>query len=146
MVDVSGKRTSVRSASAEALVRFPAGVRARAFAGEAGKGSILGVARVAGIQAAKRCADLIPLCHTLPLDGVAVEFELRGEDELRVLCTARTEARTGVEMEALTGAALAALTVYDMTKALDKGIRIDGLRLLAKSGGKSGDWRASDAG
>ncbi|MBK9384496.1 MAG: cyclic pyranopterin monophosphate synthase MoaC [Planctomycetes bacterium] len=144
MVDVSGKRATSRSATAEAFLRFPAGVRARAFAGEAGKGSILGVARVAGIQAAKRCADLIPLCHTLPLDRVAVEFELRGEDELRVLCTARTEARTGVEMEALTGAALAALTVYDMTKALDKGIRIDGLRLLAKSGGKSGEWRAAD--
>lgn len=145
MVDVSGKRVTVRTATAEAWLRFPPGVLTRAFAGESGKGSILGVARVAGIQAAKRCSDLIPLCHALPLDQVAVDFEVRGEDELRVRCTARTEARTGVEMEALTGASLAALTVYDMTKALDKGIRIDGVRLIEKTGGKSGTWRASEA-
>lgn len=144
MVDVSGKAVTSRMATAEAVVRFPPGVRARALAGEAGKGAILGVARVAGIQAAKRCSDLIPLCHALPLDRVSVDFEVRGDDEVRIECTARTEAKTGVEMEALTGAAIAALTVYDMTKALEKGIRIEGLRLLAKSGGKSGAWRASD--
>ena len=94
MVDVSGKPATSRTATAEATVRFPAGVRDRAFAGEAGKGSILGVARVAGIQAAKRCADLIPLCHALPLDRVSVEFELRGEDALRYVADVVRSAAT----------------------------------------------------
>ena len=99
---------------------------------------------MAGIQAAKRTAELIPMCHPLGLDHVEVELEPSGEDVLTIRCTAVTTARTGVEMEALTGASLAALTVYDMTKALEKGIRIEGVRLLEKSGGRSGLWQAPE--
>lgn len=142
MVDVSDKATTRREACAEVRVHFPPGVRERALAGESGKGELLAVARVAGIQAAKRTAELIPLCHALPLARVEVRFErVAGSEEvLRVECRALAEARTGVEMEALTGAAVAGLTVYDMAKALDKGIRLEGLRLLWKVGGKSGRW------
>lgn len=144
MVDVSAKQPARRVAVAEARVVFPAAVLEQVLAGRGPKGPVLEVARVAGIQGAKRTADLIPMCHPLGLDLVEVEFEVEGPETLGIRCTAVTTARTGVEMEALTGASLAALTVYDMTKALEKGIRIEGLRLLEKSGGRSGHWAAPD--
>lgn len=142
MVDVSGKEVTRRRAEAMARVVFPGTCRDRALAGEAGKGSMLGTARIAGIQAAKRTSELIPLCHPLPIHQVEVAFELEGEGVVRVACSVTTVARTGVEMEALVGASVAALTLYDMAKALDKGIRIEEVRLVSKSGGKSGDYQA----
>ena len=118
--------------------------RAQLLDGKAPKGGIREPARLAGVMAAKRTAELIPLCHPLGLDAVDVDVDPAedGTPRLRVRCRATTSARTGVEMEAMTGAAVAALTLYDMAKALDKGIRISGLRLLSKSGGKSGRWQA----
>jgi len=142
MVDVGKKAPEARSALARALVRFPRGLRDVAWAGKGPKGPIAEVARCAGILAAKRTAELIPLCHPLPLEHVELSIAPVGKTALEVLCSARTTARTGVEMEALTGAAVAALTLYDMTKALDKGIVIECLELRAKSGGKSGGWLA----
>jgi len=142
MVDVGKKAPSQRIAIARALLRFPAGLRDVAWSGNGPKGPIAEVARCAGVLAAKRTSDLIPLCHPLSLEHVEVEIQPRGEDLLEVRCSVRTTGKTGVEMEALTGAALAALTLYDMTKALDKGIAIERIELRAKSGGKSGDWRA----
>jgi cyclic pyranopterin phosphate synthase len=142
MVDVGKKVAEERTASARAWVRFPRGLRDVAWAGRGPKGPIEEVARCAGILAAKRTAELIPLCHPLGLDHVDVTIEPRGATQLEVRCHVRTSGRTGVEMEALTGAALAALTLYDMTKALDKGIVIERLELRAKTGGKSGGWRA----
>ena len=107
------------------------------------KGDVLAVARIAGIQAAKRCGDLIPLCHPLGLDAVEVDLVPEPDkNSLKILSRCRVTARTGVEMEALTAASVAALTVYDMCKAVDRGMRIEGLRLLEKSGGRSGNWRA----
>lgn len=140
MVDVGKKPVEERSAVARAWVRFPGGLRDAALAGLGPKGPIVEVARCAGILAAKRTSELIPLCHSLALDQVEIAIEPLESDRLEVRCRARTTARTGVEMEALTGAALAALTVYDMTKALDKGIQIERLELLEKTGGKSGGW------
>ncbi len=146
MVDVGGKAVTRREAEAEAWVVFPAAAFARLLDGDLPKGGVVEPARLAGIQAAKRTSELIPLCHPLALDSVEIEIEAReAELALRVRCVARAEARTGVEMEAMVGAAGAALTVYDMTKALDKGIRIEGLRLRRKSGGKSGPWRHNEA-
>jgi cyclic pyranopterin monophosphate synthase len=142
MVDVSEKGESVRTALARASVRFPPGLLGRVLDGKGPKGPIEEVARTAGILAAKRTAELIPLCHPLGLDHVDVVFERAGEDVLLVRCSARCTGRTGVEMEALTGAAVAALTVYDMTKALSKGILIERVELLEKTGGKGGAWRA----
>jgi len=124
----------------------PAGVLAAVLRGEGPKGPIEETARCAGVLAAKRTGDLIPLCHPLGLDFVDVTFAPAGADVLEVCCTARTTARTGVEMEALTGAAIAALTVIDMTKALGKGIAVESLELLEKSGGRSGTWRRSAEG
>jgi cyclic pyranopterin phosphate synthase len=145
MVDVGAKPVTRREAEAEARVVFPPAAFARLLDGGAPKGGVVEPARLAGIQAAKRTADLIPLCHPLPLDRVDVEVEaVPAEHTLRVRCTAAAVARTGVEMEAMTGAAGAALALYDMTKALDKGIRVEGLRLLRKSGGKSGPWCHND--
>lgn len=138
MVDVSAKSPTARTARAEALVRMePEVLRAL---GRNPKGDPLEVARIAGIQAAKRTAELIPMCHPLPLThaDVAVEVEARG---VRIESSVSTTAQTGVEMEALTAAAVAALTVYDMTKALDKSITIEKVRLLEKTGGKSGHYR-----
>jgi cyclic pyranopterin monophosphate synthase len=143
MVDVGEKAQSVRTALARAAVRFPPGVLGPVLDGGGPKGPIEEVARTAGILAAKRTADLIPLCHPLGLDHVDVVFERDGEDLLVVRCSARCTGRTGVEMEALTGAAVAALTVYDMTKALAKEIRIERVELLEKTGGKGGTWRLS---
>jgi len=146
MVDVGAKPATARTALARARIVFPAGLLARVRAGEGPKGPVEEVARVAGVMAAKRTAEWIPLCHPLGLDHVDVVFEELGPETLEVRCSAATQGRTGVEMEALTGAAAAALTVYDMTKALDKGIRIEALELLEKTGGKSGTWRAARPG
>jgi cyclic pyranopterin phosphate synthase len=138
MVDVAGKATTVREALAECVVRMaPATLRA-VRAGTA-KGDALQVARVAGIMAAKRTPDLIPLCHPLLITGVTVDFEfIRGG--VRVLARVRVTGQTGVEMEALTSAAVAGLTLIDMTKAVERGVFIEGVRLLEKSGGRSGTW------
>ena len=147
MVDVSGKAETVREALAEAQVHMaPATLRLVETDGLA-KGDVLAVARVAGILAAKRTGELIPLCHPLPLDGVSVEFEADpATGVLRILARARTRARTGVEMEAMTAASVAALTVYDMCKAAEKGIRVASVQLLEKHGGKSGSWTREGAG
>lgn len=141
MVDVSAKEATVREAVAQALVRLPEQAIAALEAGSNPKGDPLAVAEIAGIMAAKRTSDLIPLCHPLPLSKVVVEVTRSG-DGVVVTATARTNAQTGVEMEALTAASVAALTVYDMLKAASKGIVIEQVRLLRKSGGKSGDWTA----
>jgi cyclic pyranopterin phosphate synthase len=137
MVDVSEKTASKRTATAHAFVSMSAEVLA-ALPGNK-KGDALQVARVAGIMAAKKTADLIPLCHSLPLSHVGVDFAVE-TDGIRITATAATSAQTGVEMEALTAAAVAALTIYDMTKAMDKGIEIREIFLLSKTGGKSGDF------
>lgn len=143
MVDVSGKEPTAREAVAEAAVVMSPETLALAQGGAA-KGDVLGVARLAGIMGAKRTADLIPLCHPLPLDKVALDLTpdpaLPG---IRITATARTTGRTGVEMEALTAATVAALTVYDMLKAAQKDMRIEGVRLLKKTGGKSGTFEAT---
>ncbi|SEH85848.1 cyclic pyranopterin monophosphate synthase subunit MoaC [Paracoccus alkenifer] len=143
MVDVSGKPATAREAVAQAVVIMSPDTLALAQGGAA-KGDVLGVARLAGIMGAKRTADLIPLCHPLPLDKVSVDLvadpALPG---VRITATARTTGRTGVEMEALTAASVAALTVYDMLKAAQKDMRIEGVRLLRKTGGKSGSFQAA---
>lgn len=145
MVDVGDKEPGDRRALARARVRFPAGLLAAVLDGRGPKGPVEEVARVAGVLAAKRTADLVPLCHPIPLDHVDVTFEVVGDDLLEVRCSARCRRATGVEMEALTGAAVAALTVYDMTKALDPAIAIEAVELLEKTGGKRGTW-TRDAG
>jgi cyclic pyranopterin phosphate synthase len=142
MVDVSAKPETQRVARASGLIRMrPATLKAVVNA-EVKKGDVLGVARIAGVMAAKRTADLIPLCHPLRLDDIQITLD---PDEslpgIRVEATVKTTGRTGVEMEALTAASVAALTVYDMTKALDKGIEIGELHLVEKTGGKSGDYK-----
>ncbi len=143
MVDVSEKPATRRSALARALVEFPAGVLQRLREGTGPKGPVEEMARAAGVLAAKRTGELVPLCHPLGLDHVEVTFHPRGVDALEIRCSARCTGKTGVEMEALVGASIAALTVYDMAKGLDKGIRIGVVELLEKSGGKSGTWRAA---
>lgn len=144
MVDVGAKPATAREAVAEAWLVVPAAAFRRLLDGERPKGGIVEPARIAGIQAAKRAWELIPMCHPLALDAVevAVEAPDPSAPRLRVVCRAAVHARTGVEMEAMTGAAVAALTLYDMVKSLDKGARVEGLRLLSKSGGKSGRWEA----
>ncbi|MBV8600608.1 MAG: cyclic pyranopterin monophosphate synthase MoaC [Candidatus Eremiobacteraeota bacterium] len=140
MVDVGAKAPTERSAHARAAVRLtPAAANAVREATLA-KGDVLVAAQLAGIMAAKQTANLIPLAHPIPLAGVDVEFSWEG-DVLVIDARARTVAQTGVEMEAMTAAAVAALVVYDMTKAVEKGIEIEGIRLLSKSGGKSGSWK-----
>ena len=141
MVDVGGKAETSRSATATGRIRMSSQALAAVREGSGPKGDVLAVARVAGIMAAKKTGELIPLCHPLALDAVAVEFAFE-DDAVRVTARASLTGRTGVEMEALTAAGLALLTVYDMAKALDKGMVIEGVRLLEKTGGKSGDWRA----
>jgi cyclic pyranopterin phosphate synthase len=140
MVDVSAKPPTLRVARAAATVRLTAAVRAQLWSGQLPKGEALGVARLAGIQAAKETARLIPLCHALPLSHVGVDFEDDGADGLRITAEARTVAATGVEMEAMTAAAVAALTVYDMVKGVCRGAAIERVELLHKSGGRSGAW------
>jgi cyclic pyranopterin phosphate synthase len=141
MVDVSDKVASEREATAEGVVVLSADAYAAAKDGNGPKGDVLGPARIAGIMAAKKTPDLIPLCHTLALTKVDIDFEWLDErNALRITSSVKTNAQTGVEMEALMAVSIAALTVYDMTKAVDKGAVIEGLKLLAKSGGKSGDY------
>jgi len=141
MVDVGGKAETARSATATGRIRMSPAALEAVRDGSGPKGDVLAVARVAGIMAAKKTGELIPLCHPLALDAVTIEFAFE-DDAVRVIARASLTGRTGVEMEALTAAGLALLTVYDMAKALDKGMVIEGVRLLEKTGGKSGDWRA----
>ena len=141
MVDVGAKDITERVAVAGCEVHMQRATFDLIKSGGFDKGDVLGVARVAGVMAAKKTSDLIPLCHPIALTQVTIDFEdLDDGVGLSVTSTARTTGKTGVEMEALTGASIAALTVYDMCKAVDRGIQIDGLKLLSKSGGKSGDW------
>ncbi|MEO3385844.1 cyclic pyranopterin monophosphate synthase MoaC [Mesorhizobium sp. CAU 1741] len=144
MVDVGDKAETSRTAVAEGTVSMKPETLAMILAGDAKKGDVLGTARIAGIMAAKRAHELIPLCHPLLLTKVTVDIEL---DEalpgLRVTALVRVTGRTGVEMEALTAASVACLTIYDMAKAVDRGMTISGIRVLEKSGGKSGDYRAT---
>ena len=142
MVDVGGKDITERVAVAGCEVHMQQAIFDLIKSGGFDKGDVLGVARIAGVMAAKKTSDLIPLCHPIALTQVTIDFDdLDDGIGLSVTSTARTTGRTGVEMEALTGVSIAALTVYDMCKAVDRAIRIDGLRLLSKSGGKSGDWQ-----
>ena len=138
MVDISGKAVTARSATAEGFVAFPPEIAATLRAGElrTKKGAVIDTAIVAGTQAVKRTADLIPFCHPLPIHGIDFSIGWHDDHALRIACTVRTEHRTGVEMEALTGAAVAALTVYDMCKALSHAIVLREIRLVAKQGGK----------
>ena len=146
MVDVSGKDDTRREAAAEGQIRMSRECFDRVAAGTAEKGDVLGTARIAGIMGAKKTSDLIPLCHILNLTRVSVEFELLpGESAVRAVCTAGTVGKTGVEMEALTGVSCALLTVYDMCKAMDKTMEIGEIRLIRKSGGKSGEFINPDA-
>ena len=137
MVDVGDKAITTRTATAQALVRMSPQTAQAIVAGDAPKGDVLGTARIAGIQAAKRTSELIPLCHPLPLDKVAVDLEVDAPAGLvTVTATARVTAKTGVEMEALTAASVAALTVYDMVKGIEQGVEIAEVALVAKTGGK----------
>jgi cyclic pyranopterin monophosphate synthase len=142
MVDVGAKEVTERRAVARAVVRMSPDTAAAVAAGDAPKGDVLGTARIAGIQAAKRTGDLIPLCHPLPLSYAGVDLEVDpGAGTVTITAEARITARTGVEMEALTAASIAALTVYDMVKGLEKGVEIAEVVLMEKTGGRSGDWR-----
>jgi cyclic pyranopterin phosphate synthase len=146
MVEVGGKADTQRRAVAGGTVTMARATLAAIIAGNAPKGDVIATARLAGIMAAKRTADLIPLCHPLPLTGVTIDIEA---DEalpgLRVTAAATVSGKTGVEMEALTAVSVACLTIYDMAKALDRGMVIGAIRLVEKSGGRSGHWRADDA-
>ncbi|OYW87868.1 MAG: cyclic pyranopterin monophosphate synthase MoaC [Sphingobium sp. 32-64-5] len=141
MVDVSGKAETVRQAIATGRIDMNAQALAALTEGSAQKGDVLAVARIAGIMAAKKTSELIPLCHPLPINKISIDLVM---DDKGVIATAtvRTEGKTGVEMEAMTAASVALLTVYDMAKSLDKGMIIRDIHLIEKTGGKSGDWRA----
>ena len=145
MVDVGAKAETERTAIAEGCVTMQAGTLKTILAGNAKKGDVLATARIAGIMAAKKAHELIPLCHPLLLNKVAVEIE---PDEalpgLRVTATVKVSGKTGVEMEALTAVSVACLTIYDMAKAVDRGMTISGIRLTEKRGGKSGDWQRTE--
>jgi cyclic pyranopterin phosphate synthase len=145
MVDVSAKEPTTREARAEVFVEMAAATVKLLRASGLPKGNAIETARLAGIQAAKKTSDLIPLCHPLPLSFVDVSVEIT-DNGAKIAAVARTRAETGVEMEALTAASVAALTLYDMCKAVEKGITIDRLRLVSKTGGKSGTWRRTDPG
>ncbi len=141
MISIAGKTSTARIATAACAVRFSTSTAATLIrASQLQKGDVLGVARVAGIMAAKRTSDLIPLCHPVAISHTAVELDVADDDAVEIRATVGCEGRTGVEMEALTAAAAAALTVYDMCKAVDKGMRIEGLRVVLKEGGRSGRW------
>jgi cyclic pyranopterin monophosphate synthase len=145
MVDVTDKATTERIAIAEGWVRMHSETLRLILEGEAKKGDVLGVARIAGIMGAKRTHELIPLCHPLALTKVTVDLEADApSSSIRVIASAKTTGQTGVEMEALTAVSVACLTVYDMIKAVDRGIEIGGIRLLEKRGGRSGHWHARD--
>jgi cyclic pyranopterin phosphate synthase len=139
MVDVGAKQITQRTATARARVAMLPATAAVIRSGGAKKGDVLGVARIAGIMAAKRTSELIPLCHPLPITAVSVELSVEA-DSVEIAATIRTTGRTGVEMEALTAASVTALTVYDMCKSIDRGMRIEALRLTHKAGGKSGEF------
>lgn len=141
MVDVSAKTDTAREAVAEGRIEMAPEALAAIRDGTTKKGDVIAVARVAGIMAAKQTSDLIPLCHPIALSSVTVDF-IFGDTSITATATARTTGPTGVEMEALTAVSVALLTLYDMAKAMDRAMRIDGLRLLSKTGGKSGDWHA----
>ena len=141
MVDVTEKQITHREATATGKIRVSRPVMEAVLAGTVKKGDVLGVARVAGIMAVKRTSDLIPMCHPLPLTGCSVDFEIDEENlEIKAICTAKTDSKTGVEMEALTGVQVALLTIYDMCKAIDKRMEMNEIHLEKKSGGKSGDF------
>ena len=142
MVDVTGKEVTLRTARASGRVRLQPATLALVMEHRMAKGDVLEVARLAGIMAAKRTHELIPLCHPLPLDAVEVRFSWDSDTVLRIETHATTSAKTGVEMEAMVAATVAALTIYDMCKSVDKGIVIEQTRLLEKTGGKSGDFHA----
>ena len=145
MVDVSDKPVTHRTATATGSIQVSPEIMAAVKSGNVKKGDVLGVARVAGIMGVKRTSELIPMCHPLPIQKCSVDFET-DEDAgmIRVFCTVKTEGKTGVEMEALTAVSVAALTVYDMCKAVQKDMEITNIRLLEKSGGKSGDYKRED--
>jgi cyclic pyranopterin phosphate synthase len=142
MVDVSAKAETDRVATARGRITMAPSTLARIVAGRADKGDVLGVARLAGIMAAKRTSDLIPLCHPLMLSKVTVDLTPLAPDTVEIEATVKVAGRTGVEMEALTAVTVAALTIYDMVKAVDRGMRIEAVRLVHKSGGKSGTYDA----
>lgn len=141
MVDVGGKPETARSATASGRIRMSAEALTAVREGSGPKGDVLAAARIAGIMAAKKTGELIPLCHPLSLDAVSVAFAFE-EEGVRATATASLTGKTGVEMEAMTAACIALLTIYDMAKAIDKGMVIEDVRLLEKTGGKSGAWRA----
>ena len=142
MVDVGGKAVTARRAKAEGLVLMRPETLALIRDRKLAKGDVLEVARLAGIMATKRTAELIPLCHALGLDGATIDFEFLSDRQLRIEATVSVQGRTGVEMEALMAVSIAALTVYDMCKSVDRAMQISGIRLLEKSGGKSGQYVA----
>ena len=144
MVDIADKAETHRVAVASGRIRMLADTLAKVAAGQTRKGDVLGVARIAALQATKRTSELIPLCHALSLTRVTVDFELL-DAAIECRVTAETHGRTGVEMEALTGVSVGLLTIYDMCKAIDRGMRIEGVGLLEKRGGRSGDWHAEPA-
>lgn len=141
MVDVSDKDVTKRQAIAEAFISMQPDTLALVAENDIKKGDVFSVARIAGIQAAKQCSNLIPLCHPLALSKVWVDFEQR-EDGIKIFCGCRLKGQTGVEMEALTGASVAALTLFDMCKGVDRTMTISGVTVVAKEGGKSGSWGA----
>jgi cyclic pyranopterin phosphate synthase len=143
MVDVGGKAETARKAIATGHIRMSAKALDAIRGGDAPKGDVLAAARIAGIMAAKKTGELIPLCHPLSLDAVTVDFEFE-DGAIRATATASLKGKTGIEMEAMTATSIALLTIYDMAKALDKAMVIEGVRLLSKSGGKSGDWHAPE--
>ncbi len=140
MVDVTAKTPTVRSATAEATVLVAPDVLDALTGGTVPKGDVWAIARIAGIQAAKRCAELLPLAHVIGVHGASVDFEV-GADRIRIIATTRTADRTGVEMEAMTAASVAGLAMVDMVKGLDRSVELTGVRLLEKTGGRSGTWR-----
>jgi cyclic pyranopterin phosphate synthase len=146
MVDVSAKAETEREAVAEGYVLLQPETLRLILEGGIPKGDVIAVARVAGIMGAKQTSNLVPMCHPLPITGITLDIDPEGEERLRITARVKTTGRTGVEMEALTAVTIAALTVYDMCKAVDRGTRIEGVRLLEKRGGKSGEWRATPPG
>ena len=146
MVDVTDKQETHRVAVASGRILMQPATLTLILKGNSKKGDVLGVARIAAIQAAKQTADLIPLCHPIPLTRVAIDFDVDAEaSAVHCVATAETMGRTGVEMEALTAVTVALLTIYDMCKAVDRGMHFEDIRLLEKRGGRSGNWRAADA-
>lgn len=146
MVDVSDKKETKREAEASGTIRMSEECFELVKSGGMKKGDVLGVARIAGIMGAKRTSDLIPLCHILNLSKVEISFSFLEGNKIEARCIVKTEGKTGVEMEALTGVNIALLTIYDMCKAVDKGMELGEIHLLHKSGGKSGEWKAENGG